>query len=132
MTVERFTLTLRGKATPEDDMGEVMLIEGMGLIPDGTYAGAVRFQGRVETESESSFRETGELDLAAGKVFFESDGSGTLVSSPVEGLQMGRVCWRVTGGTGAFDGASGQMLSNFTVSEDAEVNDAIAAIIFLA
>ncbi|MBV1886231.1 MAG: hypothetical protein KUG61_04040 [Parvibaculaceae bacterium] len=132
MTIERFTLALRGKATPEDDMGEVMLVEGMGLITEGTYAGAVRFQGRVETESESSFRETGELDMAAGKVFFESDGSGTLVPSPVEGLQLGRVCWRINGGTGAFDGATGQMLSNFTVSEEAVVEDAIAAVIFLA
>lgn len=132
MTVERFTLSLRGKATPEDDMGEVMLVDGMGLITEGTYAGAVRFQGRVETESESSFRETGELDLAAGKVFFESDGSGTLVPSPVDGLQLGRVCWRITGGTGAFDGATGQLLSNFTVSEEAVVEDAIAAIIFPA
>lgn len=132
MTVERFTLSLRGKATPEDDMGEVMLVDGMGLITEGTYAGAVRFQGRVETESESSFRETGELDLAAGKVFFESDGSGTLVPSPVDGLQLGRVCWRITGGTGAFDGVTGQLLSNFTVSEEAVVEDAIAAIIFPA
>ncbi|MFT6489823.1 MAG: hypothetical protein ACJAXQ_000600 [Parvibaculaceae bacterium] len=131
MTVERFTLSLRGKATPEDDMGEVMLVDGMGLITEGTYAGAVRFQGRVETESESSFRETGELDLAAGKVFFESDGSGTLVPSPVDGLQLGRVCWRITGGTGAFDAAMGQLLSNFTVSEEAVVEDSIAAIIFL-
>lgn len=132
MTVERFTLALRGKAKPEDDMGEVMLVEGMGLITEGTYAGAVRFQGRVETESESSFRETGELDMAAGKIFFESDGSGTLVPSPVDGLQLGHVCWRVIGGTGAFDGASGQITSNFTVSEEAVVEDAIAAIIFLA
>lgn len=132
MTIERFTLALRGKAKPEDDMGEVMLVDGMGLITEGTYAGAVQFQGRVETESDSSFRETGELDMSAGKVFFESDGNGTLVPSPVDGLQLGHVCWRITGGTGAFEGASGQMVSNFTVSEEAVVEDAIAAVIFLA
>jgi len=49
----------------------------------------------------------------------------------VPGRQHGAVMWKVTGGTGAFDGVTGLVTSNFTVSGDGDVVDHHVARLYL-
>ena len=83
--------------------------------------------------SEEGFKETGTIEYAGrGKVNFETVGFGTLGPSPVAGLQCGAVVWRVTGGEGEFQGASGHITSNFCVNADGEAVDNNYSRIFTA
>jgi hypothetical protein len=43
----------------------------------------------------------------------------------------GAVTWKVEGGEGQFEGASGYITSNFMVTEDGEVTDYQFGVIFL-
>ncbi len=70
------------------------------------------------------FKETGPIEYAGrGKVFFETVGLGTLSPSPVADLSCGAVVWRITGGEGEFQGASGHITSNFAVTAAGEAVD---------
>jgi hypothetical protein len=59
----------------------------------------------------------------AGSVTFETVGRGTVAPAPVAGWTSGAVMWTVTGGRGRFQGATGLITSNFTVSAQGEVID---------
>ncbi|MGK2741244.1 hypothetical protein ACSHT0_10135 [Tepidicaulis sp. LMO-SS28] len=127
----RYLLTFTGSARPEDMMGEVMLIEAEAEGAEAPFAGRARFSSRVETDSENEFRETGEIVFPEGTLRFSSEGYGRITPSADEAKQHGRVTWTIEGGSGAFAGASGFILSNFTVSEDAKVTDSQAAVVFV-
>jgi len=127
----RYHLTFSGTAQPEDMMGEVMLIEAEAEGAEAPFAGRARFASRVETEGENEFRETGEIVFPEGTLRFASEDYGRITPSADDAKQHGRVTWEIEGGSGAFAGATGFILSNFTVSEDAKVTDSQAAVIFL-
>ena len=133
----RFCLSLTGTARPEDELGAQMRVEAAGVLDPASefavLAGGpeVVFDSLVENEADGVFSESGTLRFANGTISFITENAGNIDDCAEPTLQHGRVVWAVEGGTGAFDGASGYILSNFTVSELAEVRDLQAGIVFL-
>ena len=118
-------------------MGEHMTIEataplGVWLDPLFTEgAAAAQFSSVVENEMDGSFTQAGAVSFGTGQLSFVTEGSGQLVPSVDPAVQHGTAVWRIEGGTGAFEKATGFITSNFTVSEDAAVTDTQAGVIFL-
>jgi hypothetical protein len=82
---------------------------------------------------ESSFREQGTIRFAPeSELRFRTLGTGHLSASSDPELLHGTVTWEVDGGSGRFEGASGRISSNFTVTDDGEVADAQLGLVFLA
>lgn len=97
-------------------------------LPDGA-----RLESEVLFADESSFREQGTIRFGpASELRFRTLGTGHLSASSDPGLLHGTVTWEVDGGSGRFEGASGRISSNFTVTNDGEVADAQLGLVFLA
>lgn len=134
----RYQLIFEGKVSPEDEMGTVMRVEARALFGAGVdevfSSGAPQavFTSRVEPDDYGGFRETGEIVFGGGTLVFESEGDGRIGDSADPTIQLGAAVWRVASGTGAFDGASGTIVSVFTVNENAQIRDSQSAVIFLA
>lgn len=136
-----YTLTFTGKAAPEDEMGQRMTVEAVAegaavkrfLAKAGIDAQPLAaFSSIVENLSEESFDETGTVSFGdVHSLSFTTVGTGTIGPSLDPTVQQGAVVWRIDGGTGAFDGASGLVTSLITVNEDAVVTDRQRAVIFL-
>ena len=87
----------------------------------------------VERFPDGSFVEDGTITYGpAGSVTFATIGRGTVAPAPVDGWTSGAVVWTVTGGRGAFAGATGLITSNFTVSAQGEVVDHHVARLYLS
>jgi hypothetical protein len=101
------------------------------LAADGVHAGTKPLDGEqatlessVERFPDGTFVEDGTITYGrAGSVTFETVGRGTVAPAPVAGWTSGAVMWTVTGGRGRFEGATGLITSNFTVSAQGEVID---------
>jgi len=134
----RYQLTFEGKVSPEDDMGSVMRVEtraSFGAGTDGIFsAGAPQavLTANVEPDNFGGFRQTGEIVFGGGTLVIASDGEGQIGDSADPTLQQGAVLFRIESGTGAFAGATGMIVSVFTVGEDAMMRDSQSAVIFLA
>jgi hypothetical protein len=86
----------------------------------------------VTFTSESTFVETGTISFGDGELDIETVGEGTLAPSASAELLQGAVIWRVTGGRGRFEGASGLITSNFLLRPGTgEVEDHENAVVFL-
>jgi hypothetical protein len=86
--------------------------------------GAASFSSEVRMTGESSFTETGRIQFGDGhSLTFSTIGEGYIAPSPEDGLLHGSVMWRIESGDGQFEGASGIITSNFTLSADGEVTD---------
>ena len=83
------------------------------------------FESEVTITGDNSFQETGSVTFGAGghRFTFDTVGEGYLGPSPEDGLQHGSVIWRIESGQGQFEGATGLITSNFTVSSSGEVTD---------
>ncbi|WP_424468699.1 hypothetical protein [Parvibaculum sp.] len=133
----RYQLTFEGKVSPEDEMGSVMRVEtrasfGAGVDPVfATGAPQAVVHAMVEPDDFGGFRESGEIIFGGGTLTYVSDGEGKIGESADPTLQQGHVVRRIEGGSGAFEGASGVIVSVFTVSEDAQMRDSQSAVIFL-
>lgn len=93
---------------------EVTAIEG----------GAALFTSEVRMTGDSTFTETGTITFGDGhSLAFSTIGEGHIAPSPEDGLLHGSVMWRIESGNGQFEGASGIITSNFTLSADGEVTD---------
>ena len=89
----------------------------------GSTGETVHFTSEVVLHGET-FHETGRIEyVGRGAVQFETVGAGCLGPSPLPDTQWGAVIWRITGGDGAFQDASGYITSNFTVSASGDVVD---------
>jgi hypothetical protein len=138
MSEVRYQLLFEGKASPEDEMGTVMRVEAR--APLDTRIDPIFSEGApqailtatVEPDEYGGFRESGEIVFGGGTLRYSTEGEGRLGDSPDPTLQQGGVIFHIEGGTGAFEGASGNIASVFTVSENAEVRDSQSAVIFLA
>lgn len=134
----RYSLTFNGMAAPDDEMGVRMTIDaeapvGAWLDPvftDGGFQPAL-FSSMVENEAEGVFTESGTITFGAGALEFSTVGEGMIEPSADPTRQHGIAIWQVEGGTGAFENASGYIMSNFTVDENGNVRDSQAAVIFL-
>ncbi len=83
-----------------------------------------KFTSEVRLTGETSFTETGTITFGQGNsLTFSTIGEGYLAPSPEDGLSHGSVMWRVDGGEGQFEGASGIITANFTFSAQGELCD---------
>lgn len=91
------------------------------------------FYSEVRLTGGNSFQETGTITFADGRhrLRFSTIGQGYLGPSAAPKLQSGAVIWRVDGGEGQFEGASGFITSNFTFHESGEVVDNQFGVIFV-
>jgi hypothetical protein len=96
---------------------------------DGDFA---QFESEVRLAGGTSFTETGTITFGSGNSLrFSTIGDGFLAESPEDGLSHGSVMWRVEGGEGQFERASGIITSNFTFSSSGEVTDHHFGVIWL-
>ncbi|MCH7621641.1 MAG: hypothetical protein IH870_07060 [Chloroflexi bacterium] len=123
-----FATEMKGNLAPVEGQEGTFTFRANGTGPNGE---AVTTQSDVVMEPDG-FKETGTIEYAGrGKVFFETVGLGTLSPSPVADLSCGAVVWRITGGEGEFQGASGHITSNFAVTAAGEAVDNNYSRIFL-
>ena len=115
-----FAMELRGRAAPVEGRASTLRPQTSGRGPAGE---TVNFASEVVFTGEH-FNETGSIEyVGRGQVTFETVGVGHLEPSPLPETQWGAVIWRMTAGTGEFQGATGYITSNFTVSATGEVVD---------
>lgn len=147
MSVLVFALQFKGTAAPSADADGKLSARttARGQI-HRTTLGAAGVQGRVQSAAGASasfhseievgdggaFLESGRIRYGrAGSLTFQTVGRGTLGPSGLEEIQQGAVIWEVTGGDGAFAGATGLITSNFTVDAQGKVVDNQFAQLFL-
>ena len=115
-----FAMELRGRVVPVEGSESTLRAHTSGRGPTGE---TVKFESQVELSGET-FNEFGSIDYAGrGSLKFQTVGTGHLGPSPLPDTQWGAVIWRITDGQGEFQGASGYITSNFTVSSQGEVVD---------
>ena len=115
-----FAMELRGRAAPVEGRAATLRAQTSGRGPAGE---TVNFASEVVLTGEH-FHEAGTIEYAGrGQVTFETVGVGHIEPSPLSGTQWGAVIWRMTAGTGEFQGATGYTTSNFRVSATGEVVD---------
>lgn len=86
--------------------------------------GKASFESEVKITGDSSFQESGTIRFGDGHALrFSTVGEGYLGNSPDPNWRHGSVIWRVDGGQGQFEGASGLITSNFLVGVAGEVVD---------
>lgn len=132
----RWQLTFEGKVSPEDDMGNRMGIESVAAVPAGldpalTQGGrSAMLKATVETDEYGGFTESGEIVFGAGTILYSARGDGFIEETVEPDIQQGCVIRQVDGGSGIFEGATGYIVSTFTVDEDATIRDSQSAVIF--
>jgi len=91
------------------------------------------FESEVRFTGQNVFTETGAISFGEDNhsLRFSSVGQGHMGPSADPTFSAGTVTWKVEGGEGQFDGASGYITSNFIVREDGEVTDYQFGVIFL-
>ena len=133
-----FHLHLEGKVSPEDEMGESMSISSSAVLTDalpatlGKPGEAVTHNAIIETDNYGGFRETGSLTFPTGTLTYETRGEGFIEETIDPETQQGCVTRRLTGGSGALSGATGYLVSTFTVNENATICDSLSGVVFLA
>ena len=94
--------------------------------------GSASFVSDVFPNADGSFTESGTIDFGGGNSFaFSTRGTGEMGPCADPDLTHGGICWKIDSGTGIFDGASGIITSNFTVSGTGAVVDNQWGVIFL-
>lgn len=142
-----YNLHFRGKATPADSGGRVIRETGTAvsstwttlITPSGlenAYAAQTGELALIESEvtitGPNLFTERGSITFGDDhRIDFSCFGQGQLMEAGGAGTMSGAVTWKVEGGAGQFDGASGLITSNFTLSDSGEVNDYQVGLLFL-
>ena len=62
---------------------------------------------------------------------FRSSAEGVLTNAAEPGLRHGAVTWEIDGSAGAFEGASGRIVSNFLLSDTGDLTDNQFGVLFL-
>lgn len=133
----RYQLLFEGKVSPEDEMGTRMRVDtrasfGAGVDPlFSTGAPQAVLEAVVEPDEFGRFVEQGQIVFGGGTLLYASEGEGLIGESPDSSLQIGHVVRRIESGSGAFEGATGFVVSVFTVGENALLRDSQSAVIFL-
>lgn len=138
MSVYRYHLQFEGKVSPHDDMGEQMGIEATALVGpgfdpaigvDGTMA---KFDCLVSNDMDGTFTLQGEVTLAGGSLTISTIRPSSLEESPDPAIQRGVAECQIEDATGAFKGATGTVLLNFTVDEDTRFTDLQTGLVFIS
>ena len=142
-----YAMQFKGKATPTNESGTTLKANttasscrvNSAVGPEGLYGylgatdgGEAQFESEVNLTDKGTFQESGTISFGQKhRLRFSTIGEGHLGSSPDPKLQHGAVIWKVDGGEGQFEGASGIITSNFFVSDVGEVTDNHFGVIFL-
>ena len=142
-----YVIQFRGSAGPKEGVEGVLSARTSGsasristAVDDGSVdatieaiaGNSVSFVSDVFPNEDGTFTESGTIDFGGGNAFdFSTRGTGAMGPSADSNLTHGGICWQVDSGTGIFDGATGIITSNFTVSGSGEVVDSQWGIIFL-
>ncbi len=106
---------------------------------DGVHGELQPFEGgeahlecRITFLDAHRFEEVGTISFGNGNALrFRTVGEGTLASPYGDGLRHGASAWDVDGGAGAFEGATGRIVSNFLLSDTGELTDHQLGVLFL-
>ncbi len=142
-----YHLHFRGRATPTDGGAKVLRatatavsgstttsISSAGI--ESSYAAQVGevalFESEVILTGENVFTERGSISFGEEhRLTFTCLGEGRLTPSGDPTLMCGAVAWKVEGGEGQFEGATGLITSNFTLSDSGDVNDYQLGLLFV-
>ena len=142
-----YVIQFRGSAGPKEGQEGVLRAKSSGASAtistsvdsggvDATIEAAAgssaSFVSDVFPNADGSFTESGTIDFGGGNSFaFSTRGSGEMGPCADPDLTHGGICWKIDSGTGIFDGATGIITSNFTVSGSGAVVDNQWGVIFL-
>jgi hypothetical protein len=131
----RYQLAFEGTVSPEDEMGARMVIEASAPVssacdPALAQGAPATIKAVVEVDDYGGFTETGEISFSVGTIRYQSRGEGFIEATIEDDKQQGCVIRAVQGGSGIFEGASGYIVSTFTVGENAIIRDNQSAVIF--
>ena len=143
-----YTMQFKGQAAPLDGQSNrlkaaasapsalvttVVDKEGVQGEVEEIGGGRARLESEVRVTGETAFQESGTVRFGENGhlLRFTTIGEGYMGPSPEPGLIHGSVIWRVEGGEGQFDGATGLITSNFTLSEKGEVTDNQFGVVFV-
>jgi hypothetical protein len=142
MNVYRYHLQFEGKVSPQDDMGEQMGIEATAKVGPGVGGGfdpaigaegsVVKFDCLVTNDMDGTFTLRGEVTLAGGTLAISTTRPSSLEESPDPTIQRGVAECQIDSGTGDFKGASGTVMLNFTVDEEARFTDLQTGLVFFS
>lgn len=103
----------------------------------GTFSpaegGLAYFESEVRIQTPESFTEAGTISFGDGdhSLRFTTVGQGYLAPSAEPKHMHGAVTWKVEGGEGQFEGATGLITSNFVLSDTGDVVDHQFGLIFV-
>jgi hypothetical protein len=143
-----YALQFKGQAAPSSDTSSVLKAttsapsstiattvgpEGVNGSIQPAAGGTAQFASEVSLTTETSFQEAGTIPFgdAGHRLRFSTVGEGYIAPSADSTLMHGCVSWRIDEGEGQFQGATGLITSNFTVSEAGEVIDNQFGVIFV-
>ena len=142
-----YSLQFKGKALPGHESGVLKATTSatscslQSVVTDdgvqGTFhpadGGMAFFESEIRAAGQNAFTETGTITFGeeGHSLHFSTVGQGALGPSADPTLSAGAVLWKVEGGDGQFDGATGYITSNFLVAPDGEVTDHQLGVIFL-
>jgi hypothetical protein len=142
-----YTLQFRGAAAPGGESGVMKATTSATscrmdttIGPDGVTGtfgpaegGLAYFESEVRITAPDSFTESGTITFGESdhSIRFSTVGQGHMGPSADPKQVHGCVIWRVDGGEGQFEGATGLITSNFTLSDTGDVVDHHFGVIFL-
>jgi hypothetical protein len=100
---------------------------------EGRDIDVVSYDTHVTFTSETTFTESGRVAVgrSGDGLFVSTVGEGYIGPSPDPSILHGAVVWRIDGGEGALEGASGLITSNFQFQPDrGDVTEYQVAVIF--
>jgi hypothetical protein len=87
---------------------------------------------RLAFRTLDSFTAVTTIDFGHGhRLFIQTADEGRRTGCAKDDLQHGTAVLHVVGGTGQFDGATGQVTSNFVLSDTGELTDNQLGVVFL-
>jgi len=137
-----FSLQFRGHVAEfEGDLRKQARAPGCALVTSLTAEGpAGRFvwapgdeeallESTLAFQDERRFEEAGTIVFALGNTL-RIRGRGRLAPSANPDLRQGTIVWRIEGGDGHFDGATGLITSNFLLSATGDLTENQLAVVF--
>ncbi|HZQ63851.1 MAG TPA: hypothetical protein VFA66_01320 [Gaiellaceae bacterium] len=104
-------------------------VHGRLEVRDGEEA---HLECRLTFLDDVRFEEVGTISFGNGNALrFRTASEGTLADAAEPGLVHGTVAWEVDGGAGAFEGATGRIVSNFLLSDTGDLTDNQLGVLFL-